>query len=76
MTLNKSSGDPIIIDPDALHPVVETGSFNFSYSAGHRNAEHALIVRDDRSLAEAYERYFKDAWLPPRHGDGAGRGYL
>jgi hypothetical protein len=33
MTLNESSGDPIIIDPDALHPVVETGSFNFSYSA-------------------------------------------
>jgi phosphatidylserine/phosphatidylglycerophosphate/cardiolipin synthase-like enzyme len=50
----------LIIDPDGQHPVVETGSFNFSYSAEQRNAENALILRDDQSLAAAYERYFQE----------------
>jgi phosphatidylserine/phosphatidylglycerophosphate/cardiolipin synthase-like enzyme len=50
----------IIIDPDGPHPAVETGSFNFSYSAEHRNAENALIVRDDQVLASAYEQYFQE----------------
>jgi len=49
----------IIIDPDSPNPVVETGSFNFTYSAERRNAENALIVRDDRDLAAAYEGYFQ-----------------
>lgn len=49
----------IIIDPDGPHPIVETGSFNFTYSAEHRNAENVLIVRDDHGLAAAYERYFQ-----------------
>lgn len=38
--------------------IVETGSFNFTASAQRRNAENALIVRDDPPLAAAYERYF------------------
>lgn len=50
----------IIIDPAGPDPVVETGSFNFSYSAEHRNAENALLVRDDPALAAAYERYFQE----------------
>ena len=49
----------IIIDPDGPDPVVETGSLNFSYSAEHRNAENALLVKDDPALAAAYERYFQ-----------------
>jgi phospholipase D len=49
----------IIIDPDGPNPIVETGSFNFSYNAEYRNAENALIVRDDRALVGAYERYFQ-----------------
>jgi phosphatidylserine/phosphatidylglycerophosphate/cardiolipin synthase-like enzyme len=49
----------IIIDPDGANPAVETGSFNFSYSAEHRNAENALFVRDDPALAAVYERYFQ-----------------
>jgi phosphatidylserine/phosphatidylglycerophosphate/cardiolipin synthase-like enzyme len=49
----------IIIDPASSNPIVETGSFNFTYSAEHRNAENVLIVRDDHSLAAKYERYFQ-----------------
>jgi phosphatidylserine/phosphatidylglycerophosphate/cardiolipin synthase-like enzyme len=49
----------IIIDPDGPHPIVETGSFNFTYSAEHRNAENVLIVRNDHRLAAAYEGYFQ-----------------
>jgi phosphatidylserine/phosphatidylglycerophosphate/cardiolipin synthase-like enzyme len=50
----------IIIDPDGPDPIVETESFNFSYSAEHRNAENALLVKDDPALAAAYERYFQE----------------
>lgn len=50
----------IIIDPDGSKPIVETGSFNFTYSAEHRNAENVLIVRDDHRLAARYERYFQE----------------
>jgi phosphatidylserine/phosphatidylglycerophosphate/cardiolipin synthase-like enzyme len=50
----------IIIDPDSSHPTVETGSFNFTYSADHRNAENVLIVRNDLGLAAAYEQYFTE----------------
>lgn len=49
----------IIIDPDGPNSVVETGSFNFTYSAERRNAENALIVRGDADLASAYEGYFQ-----------------
>ena len=49
----------IIIDPNGPHPIVETGSFNFTYSAEHRNAENVLIVRTDLRLAAAYEQYFQ-----------------
>ena len=59
----------IIIDPDGPDPVVETGSFNFSYSAEHRNAENALLVRDDPALAAVYERSPRNDWLSPTRGD-------
>lgn len=50
----------IIIDPDGASPMVETGSFNFTYDAEHRNAENVLIIRNARGLAAAYERYFRE----------------
>jgi phosphatidylserine/phosphatidylglycerophosphate/cardiolipin synthase-like enzyme len=49
----------IIIDPDSPNPIVETGSFNYTYSAEKRNAENVLIVRNDDGLAAAYERNFQ-----------------
>lgn len=50
----------IVIDPDGPVPVVETGSYNLTYSAERRNAENALFVRDDPAFAAAYERYFQE----------------
>jgi phospholipase D len=50
----------IIIDPDSSNPVVETGSFNFTYSAEKRNAENVLIVRNDHRLVAEYERNFQN----------------
>ncbi len=35
--------------------IVETGSFNFTYSAQHRNAENVLVIADQQ-LAQAYAR--------------------
>lgn len=49
-----------VIDPDGPDPVVETGSYNFTYSAERRNAENALLVQDDPAFAAAYERYFQE----------------
>ena len=43
-----------------MNAIVETGSFNITYSAEKRNAENVLIVRKDRGLAAAYERNFQN----------------
>lgn len=50
----------IVIAPDGAGPVVETGSYNLTYSAERRNVENALFVRDDPAFAAAYERYFQE----------------
>ncbi len=44
----------IIIDPDAAHPGVITGSFNFTFAAQYRNAENVLVLRDNPGLARAF----------------------
>lgn len=44
----------LIADPSGAHPAVVTGSYNFTWSAEHRNAENVLILRDNPSLARAY----------------------
>lgn len=44
----------LLIDVDGPHPVVITGSYNFTWSAQARNAENLLILRDDPALAQAY----------------------
>jgi phosphatidylserine/phosphatidylglycerophosphate/cardiolipin synthase-like enzyme len=44
----------LVIDPFSDHPVVITGSHNFSSSASNANAENYIIIRGDRTLAEAY----------------------
>ena len=46
----------LIIDADGEQPVVVTGSYNFTWSARHRNAENVMIVRDNAALAESYAR--------------------
>ena len=44
----------LVIDPFTDHPVVITGSHNFSSTASKANDENYIIVRGDRTLAEAY----------------------
>lgn len=44
----------LLVDAEDAHPVVITGSYNFSFSAQARNAENLLILRDNRALASAY----------------------
>lgn len=43
----------IIIDPEN-HPVIITGSYNFTHAAQFTNAENLLILRDNPLLASAY----------------------
>ena len=49
----------MIIDPDSAEPVLITGSYNWTWSAQHRNAENLLIVRRNPDLARAYLRNWK-----------------
>jgi phosphatidylserine/phosphatidylglycerophosphate/cardiolipin synthase-like enzyme len=44
----------LLIDVEGNHPVVITGSYNFTFSAQARNAENVLILRDNAALARAY----------------------
>jgi phosphatidylserine/phosphatidylglycerophosphate/cardiolipin synthase-like enzyme len=44
----------IVIDPHGAHPVLVTGSFNFTQTAQRGNAENVLIVRGDADLAQRY----------------------
>lgn len=44
----------LLIDAEGEHPVVVTGSYNFTFSAQARNAENLLIMRDNPLLARAY----------------------
>lgn len=55
----------LLIDVEGNHPVVITGSYNFTYSAQARNAENVLILRDNPALARAYLANWQ------RHGDAA-----
>ena len=44
----------LLIDVEGNHPVVITGSYNYTFSAQARNAENLLILRDNPALAQAY----------------------
>lgn len=44
----------LLIDAEETHPVVITGSYNFTFSAQARNAENLLILRDHPALARRY----------------------
>ena len=45
----------IIIDAATPQATVITGSFNFTWTAQHRNAENILVARNNPSLAARYE---------------------
>ncbi|WP_233177095.1 phospholipase D family protein [Ralstonia sp. ASV6] len=40
----------------------ETGSFNFSSAAAHRNSENALVVWGNPQLAAIYQRHWERNW--------------
>ena len=44
----------VLIDAESNRPVVITGSFNFTYSAQHRNAENLLMLGGNPTLAANY----------------------
>ncbi|MCB1927027.1 MAG: phospholipase D family protein [Rhodocyclaceae bacterium] len=44
----------LIVDAGGARPTVVTGSYNFTWSARHKNAENLLILRDNAELARAY----------------------
>ena len=52
----------LVIDPFGDHPVVITGSHNFSEPASTKNDENFLIVKDDPPLAEAYAVHIMAAY--------------
>ncbi|HTH39972.1 MAG TPA: phospholipase D family protein [Rhodocyclaceae bacterium] len=52
----------LILDADGPHPVVVTGSYNFSWSAQARNAENLLVLRDNPRLAKAYRDNWQRQW--------------
>ncbi len=58
----------ILIDALSSHPVVITGSYNFSYSAQARNSENLLILRNHPELARRYldnwQRHLEEATAP------------
>jgi phosphatidylserine/phosphatidylglycerophosphate/cardiolipin synthase-like enzyme len=55
----------IVVDAGDAHATVVTGSFNFTWSAQHKNAENILVARDNAPLAERYalnwHRHGRDA---------------
>ena len=55
----------IIVDPAGDQAVVVTGSFNFTWTAQHRNAENMLVTRNNKPLAQRYlanwDRHRSDA---------------
>jgi phosphatidylserine/phosphatidylglycerophosphate/cardiolipin synthase-like enzyme len=44
----------IVIDGEEAHPVIVTGSFNFTVAAQKYNAENLLVIRGEHDLAHAY----------------------
>jgi len=55
----------LLIDGEDNHPVIITGSYNFTFSAQARNAENLLILRDNPALATSYlanwQRHYDEA---------------
>jgi phosphatidylserine/phosphatidylglycerophosphate/cardiolipin synthase-like enzyme len=79
-----ASGIPVLVDrpPGLMHDkvmiidgeIVVTGSFNYTYSAEHRNVENLLVIRDP-TLAAQYTQHWRsraNASRPLHAGASAG----
>lgn len=49
----------IVVDPAASNSIVVTGSFNFTWTAQHRNAENVLVIRGNSAVAAQYASNWK-----------------
>ncbi|TVO69057.1 phospholipase D family nuclease [Denitromonas ohlonensis] len=52
----------ILIDADETQSVVITGSYNFTWSAGRKNAENVMVVYGHREVALAYRDNWRRHW--------------
>jgi phosphatidylserine/phosphatidylglycerophosphate/cardiolipin synthase-like enzyme len=52
----------LLIDVLGKHPVVITGSYNFTWGAQNLNAENLLIFRDNRRLTDRYAKNWERHW--------------
>lgn len=52
----------ILIDADTANPVVITGSYNLTWSAGRKNAENVLVLHGHREVARAYRDNWRRHW--------------
>ena len=52
----------LLIDVVGRHPVVITGSYNFTWGAQNLNAENLLIFRDNRRLTDRYAKNWERHW--------------
>ncbi len=53
----------ILIDPDMPRATVITGSFNFTWTAQHKNAENMLVIRNSVCVASRY----MESWVVHRN---------
>ncbi len=63
----------MIIDPKSQACVLITGSYNWTWSAQHRNAENLLIVRGNPALTQAYVRNWQRRQRDALQYDGSAR---
>jgi hypothetical protein len=52
----------LVVDPFADNPTVVTGSHNFSTAASDANDENFIVIKGDKTLAEAYAVNVETAW--------------
>ncbi|MBT0963540.1 phospholipase D family protein [Denitromonas sp. IR12] len=52
----------ILIDADSANPVVISGSYNFTWSAGRKNAENVLVLHGHGDVARAYRDNWQRHW--------------
>ncbi len=52
----------MIVDPLGDHPIVVTGSANFSKASSNENDENMLIIRDDTRVADLYLTEYMRLW--------------
>ena len=55
----------MVIDAETSHPMIITGSYNFTQAAQKHNAENIIIIDNDTALASAYAANWRRHW---KHG--------